>query len=150
MNKAFVKESDGSGATYCPRCGSLGTPVGEVTIAAQLAPELARGLADTGYFCPFPTCEVVYFDDFERTILASALGRPVYPKDADAPICGCFGLTEADIEQDLAEGGVTRVRALVERSRTAEAHCELRAVSGQCCVGDVQRYYMRRRTGGGA
>ena len=36
------------------------------------------------------------------------LNKPVYPKNPDAPICACFGLTRQDIEQDVSEGVVTR------------------------------------------
>ena len=28
MNKAFVREPDDDGRAYCPRCNSLGAPVG--------------------------------------------------------------------------------------------------------------------------
>jgi NAD(P)H-nitrite reductase large subunit len=88
---------------------------------------------------------VGYFDSFERVVPASELLRPAYPKDSEAPICACFGLTRDDIEDDLNEGGVRRVRELLEKARTSEAHCQVTAASGQCCVGEVQRYFMRRR-----
>jgi hypothetical protein len=145
MNKAFVKEPDSNAPAHCPRCGSLGTPIHEETLRAQLPSETLDQLAKSAYFCPFPACEVVYFDSFERTVTTDRFPRPVYPKDTDAPMCGCFGLTEEDIEQDLAEGGVTRVRALLARAKTPEAHCQRLAASGQSCVGEVQRYYMKRR-----
>ena len=44
---------------------------------------------------------MAYFDAFERAILSADLTKPVYPKDPDAPICACFGLTRRDIEQDV-------------------------------------------------
>jgi CopZ-like zinc binding protein len=145
MNKAFIKEPESTGAANCPRCGSLGIPVGDETLQAQLEPERRGQISSPAYFCPFATCEVAYFDDFERSVPASALLRPVYPKDPDAPLCACFGLTADDVELDLAEGGVGRVRALLEKARSPEARCAILAASGQCCVADVQRYYMKRR-----
>ena len=45
------------------------------------------------------------------------LRHPVYPKDPQAPICACFGLTAEDVEADIREGGVTRVRALIEKAK---------------------------------
>jgi hypothetical protein len=88
---------------------------------------------------------VVYFDAFERVLLTTDLSRPVYPKDPTAPIWACFGLTRQDIEQDDREGGVTRVKAALEKARSAEARCRQKAANGQSCVGYVQKYYMQCR-----
>jgi hypothetical protein len=147
MNKAFVKEPEDTGQAHCPRCGSLGTPVRQETLAAFLSDEALRDLADAAYFCPFARCEVAYFDNFERLATVDAVNRPIYPKDPNAPICGCFGLTTDDIEQDIAEGVVTRVKALLAQSKTPAAKCQTQSPSGQCCVAEVQRYYMRRKSG---
>ncbi|HEX3658146.1 MAG TPA: hypothetical protein VHV55_20325 [Pirellulales bacterium] len=145
MNKAFIKEPEQSDSAYCPRCGSLGIAVGEATLAAQLTPLAQNAIAKAAFFCPFPTCEVGYFDSFERVVPASELVRPTYPKDPEAPLCACFGFTRDDVEDDLDEGGVQRVRELLAKARTSEAQCLLKAASGQCCVSEVQRYFMRRR-----
>ena len=51
----------------------------------------------------------------------------------------------ADIEQDLAEGGVARTRECVRRAQSPEARCTVTNPAGQSCVAEVQRYYMRRR-----
>lgn len=145
MNKAFVREPEDTGQAYCPRCRSLGIAVQEATLTAQLKPEAVSELADTAWFCPFPTCEVAYFDLFERVATIDKLNAPVYPKDPQAPICPCFGFTTDEIEADLAENGVQRTRALVARAKTAEARCQTASPTGQSCVAEVQRYYMKRR-----
>ena len=145
MNKAFVREPEETGDRHCPRCGSLGAPVSQATLDAHLSGEARRLVSETAWFCPFARCEVVYFDAFERIVDQQAFGKPVYPKDTDAPICSCFGLTLDDIEQDIAEGGVTRVRELVNRSKTPDARCGLLSPSGQCCVPEVQRTFMQLR-----
>jgi bacterioferritin-associated ferredoxin len=75
------------------------------------------------------------------------LRHPVYPKDPQAPICACFGLTAEEVEADVAEGGVTRVRALIEKAKSPAAHCGTAAASGQSCIGEVQRYFMKLRGG---
>ncbi len=145
MNKAFVREPDDTGARHCPRCGSLGWAVPAETLPAQLRPEHAEAVSHPAFFCPFARCDVVYFDLYERTALVNCLRRPVYPKDPEAPLCACFGLTCDDVEADLNEGGVCRVRSVVERAKTAEARCRELAPSGQSCVAEVQRYYFKRQ-----
>jgi hypothetical protein len=141
MNKAFVREPDQT-ADYCPRCGSQGQPVTEETLAHQLLASQRNMVYTTACFCPSPQCEVVYFDAFERVILTSDLGRAVYPKDLDAPICPCFGLTRDDIEADIREGVTTRVKALLEKARSPAARCVQMAANGRPCTAYVQKYYM--------
>jgi hypothetical protein len=145
MNKAFTRESDATGE-YCPRCGSLGQPVKRDTVAGQVHPGTELSLAVTANFCPHPSCEVAYFDMFERIVTVSALRHPIYPKDADAPICACFGFTCAEIDEDLSEGEVTRTKSLLERAKSDSSRCELLAANGRSCVPEVQRYYMQRRS----
>jgi hypothetical protein len=144
MNKAFVRESEAAGE-YCPQCGSLGHPVGRETVLAQLPPNADPPLAVTANFCPHPQCNVAYFDMFERSVPVSALKKPVYPKDPDAPICPCFGFTCAEIEQDIAEGVVTRTKGLIERTKSEPTQCESLSPTGRSCVAEVQRYYMQHR-----
>jgi hypothetical protein len=147
MNKAFVREPDDTGQGHCPACGSLGVAVVRATWQAHLHADAQIGLAESAFFCPFARCEVVYFDMFERRATVDALSHPVFPKDPAAPLCGCFGLTCEDVQADLSEGGVRRVRELLAKSKTPEAHCLTKAVSGQCCAAEVQRYYMKLRGG---
>jgi len=142
LNKAFVREQE-STAEFCPRCGTKGEVVGGETIRHHLPPERPLGLAEPASFCPSPGCSVVYFDGLERTITVEELKAPVYPKDPEAPICACFGLTREDIEQDIEEGVTTRVKAILEKARSAEARCALAAVNGRSCVRYVQKYYMQ-------
>jgi hypothetical protein len=147
MNKAFVREPD-STADYCPRCGSKGEPVGSHTLQTHLTDEQRGRITDPACFCPSPKCRVAYFDSFERVILAADLPRPVYPKDPNAPICACFGLTRADIEQDVREGVVTRTKAALAKAKSPEARCAERAANGQSCEAYVQKYYLQCRSGG--
>jgi hypothetical protein len=144
MNKAFVREPDTT-VEYCPRCGSKGQQVLRETIQAYLPEGKTPAVADPASFCPSPHCDVAYFDAFERTILTSDLAKPVYPKNPDAPICACFGLTRQEIEADVREGVVTRVRAILEKANSPEARCTEMAANGQSCVTYVQKYYMQCR-----
>jgi hypothetical protein len=144
MNKAFVREPD-STVEYCPRCGSQGQPVTSETMQIYLSKEKLQGLSDPANFCPSPRCDVVYFDAFERFVLTVDLERPAYPKDPNAPICACFGLTREDVEQDVREGVVTRVKAILEKANSPEARCVRTAANGCSCVPYVQKYYMQCR-----
>ncbi len=145
MNKAFIREPDETGDLHCPACGSLGTAVVRETWQAHVAAPDETQLADAAFFCPYDKCDVVYFDMFERMVRTEALRHGVYPKDPQAPLCGCFGLTVADVEADIREGGVTRVRAIVEKAKGPDARCRTQSPTGQSCVADVQRCYMKLR-----
>jgi hypothetical protein len=142
MNKAFIREPDRI-ADYCPRCGSRGQPVGCEVLQNYVPKDKMKMVAEQANFCPSPRCKVVYFDAFERVILTGDLEKPVYPKDPDAPLCACFGLTRQDIERDVREGIVTRVKAILEKAKSPEARCAALAANGQCCVPYVQKYYLQ-------
>jgi hypothetical protein len=123
----------------------LGTAVTPETVAAHLTPAARGELGETAFYCPYARCGVAYFDRLERVVLVDALVDAAYPKDPTAPLCRCFGLTIDDVEQDVREGRVSRVRAVVDRAKTAEAHCHIASPDGRCCVPEVQRYYLRAR-----
>lgn len=144
MNKAFMREPDATDE-MCPRCAAAGIPVQRATLRGQLQESAWNAIADPANFCPTPTCDVAYFDGFGRVTLTTDLRRPVYPKDPQAPLCACFGLTRDDIDQDVAEGGVARTRACVQRAQSAEARCVECSATGRSCVADVQRYFMQSR-----
>lgn len=145
MNKAFVREPD-SDDVRCPHCSAIGPPVDRTTVEALAQPSAVERLAPSANYCPTPTCEVVYFDAFERVITTDELKCAVYPKDPDAPICPCFNGTIDMIEQDLAEGTVIRTRKMVEQAKSAAAQCRVKSVTGHSCAAEVQRYYMRRKS----
>jgi hypothetical protein len=144
MNKAFVKETDDPG-DRCPACGAIGTSVYQATLRAHLPPEACDRLSEPAFFCPYPSCDVAYFDQYARTAPAASLRAPLYPKDPAAPICPCFGLTCDDIEADVAEGAPTRVKPHLQRAQSPAANCTTQTADGRSCIPAVQRYYMRRR-----
>lgn len=145
MNKAFVREPDETAGRRCPLCDSPGLPVGAETLAAQLGDEARTAIAESAYFCAYARCEAAYFDAFERVVKVDRLKQAIYPKDPTAPLCPCFGLTAEDVEQDVREGVVTRVRDLVAKAKSPEARCKEMSPTGQSCIAEVQRYYMRFR-----
>lgn len=145
MNKAFLKEPENLGGR-CPRCEALGQPVPDETLRTFLPAELRSTIASTAYFCTFAGCPVIYFDDFERVVARNQVDFAVWPKDPEAPLCPCFGLTADDVAADVAEGGVARVKAIVARAKTAEAACTVKSPTGVCCAAEVQRYYFKLKS----
>ncbi|MBX3438172.1 MAG: hypothetical protein KF861_11825 [Planctomycetaceae bacterium] len=144
MNKAFVREPEADGRAYCPRCGSLGTPVVQETLDHHVCPAARPNLGESAWFCAFPECDIAYFDLFERSVEVSDLNTPVYPKSATAPICACFGLMIEEIEADAHEGVPTRIRELLAKSQSNAAQCHRLAADGRCCMREVQRLYLRQ------
>ncbi len=144
MNKAFIRESD-DGPTRCPRCGTAGIAVRAETLAAQISAKARQRVSDAAFFCGDDVCPVVYFDAFGGTVSREEFHQPIAGKDWDAPLCACFGLTRAEVEADVAEGGVTRTKAAVLRAQSDEARCQTKAPNGQSCLSAVQGYYLKCR-----
>jgi Zinc binding domain len=144
MNKAFVREPD-STDVLCPRCGAAGVSALRAAFESHVPPDARRAMAASAYFCPTPTCSVAYFDAFEAVVSTDTLTSPVYPKDPAAPLCSCFGLTQADVEADVTDGTPHRVRALLAKSKTPAARCEELSPTGRSCIPDVQRCYFKLR-----
>lgn len=145
MNKAFVREPDSDDKAYCPRCRGLGTPVAAPAIDTHVRPDRRAQISRDAWYCGSLRCDVVYFNEFEQVIELGDLKAPVYPYDPDAPMCACFGFTEDDLDADVDEGHPTRIRELLQKSKSPEARCQSLAVDGQCCLREVQKLYMKRR-----
>lgn len=143
MNKAFVREPDDDGKAYCPRCGSLGIPVGVGPLDTHIQPESRGKLQEAAWFCPFARCEVAYFNQLEMVVAVDELTGPIYPKDPSAPICACFGIAYDDVMADVREGAPTRTRQLLAKAKSNEARCATLAADGRSCVTAVQQLYMK-------
>jgi hypothetical protein len=144
MNKAFVRESD-STEVFCPRCGAAGVEALSSAVPSYVPAARRKTLAATVFFCATPTCPIAYFDAMEASVAATDLVRPVCPKDPAAPLCACFGLSRDDVAADVEEGTPRRIRELLAKSKSPEAHCESASPTGRSCIPDVQRYYFKLR-----
>jgi len=144
MNKAFIREPD-QFPSRCPGCQSIGQPVGPDTLNAQLQYDLRSTLAESAYFCPDSLCEVVYFDDYSAIVSRREFNKLIPIKDAEAPICSCFGLRRQDIERDVEEGIVDRTKAAVLKAQSSEARCATLSPNGRSCVNELQCYYLRHK-----
>jgi Zinc binding domain len=146
MNKAFVREPDDDGRAYCPRCGSLGVPVESGPLDTHIRPDSRGKMRDSAWFCNYPRCEAAYFNQFDAVVTTAELQGPIYPKDANAPICPCFGFTYDDVVADVDDGTPTRIRELLAKSKSADARCHTLAPGGRSCMSAVQELYMRLRS----
>ena len=149
MNKAFVKEIDPD--PRCPGpagCGGRGEEVSTETLEAQLSEEEARRFSSSAFFCPSPSCPIVYFDSMGLAVPVERLARPVYPKDPDGPVCSCFGVTAEQIREDAAAGRKDQIRDLLRRTAGPDAHCVRLAPNGRSCETQVRRLFLQSLAGG--
>lgn len=147
MNKAFVKELDADARVLCPKCGAMGTAVGKGPLDTHVR-EVARSrISDSAWCCGNSDCSVVYFNLFDQTVTVDELKDRVYPYDLDAPICLCFGFTYDDVDHDSRDAVPHRIRELVTKSKSPGARCQALAVDGQCCLREVQRLYLKLKSG---
>ena len=126
--------------TDCPRCGTRGRSVTEVTLDALLKAGTER--ADGPHrFCRNPVCEVVYFAESTGAVLGrGALTVRVGQKEdaPDRPVCYCFGYSAADIGTDVATTGTSPIPEIItEHCRRGEDRCPETNPQGSCCLGNV-------------
>ena len=72
MNKAFVREPDDDGRAYCPRCKSLGIPVGPGPLDTHVRTESRAKMHDAAWYCGYPHCEVAYFNQFDAVVSSTS------------------------------------------------------------------------------
>lgn len=142
MNKAFMREPD-EFPSRCPSCQSIGQPVGPETLNSQLPIDTRRSLSETAYFCPDSQCDVVYFDDYSAVVTRREFHGVIAIKDAEAPLCSCFGLKRDDVELDIANAEVFRTKAAILKAQSSDARCTTQAPNGRSCVQEIQRYFLK-------
>ncbi len=147
MNKAFVKEIDADARVMCPKCGTIGIAVGKGPLDTHVRTEARSRISDSAWCCGNSDCSVVYFNLFDQTVTTDELNTPVYPYNLDAPICQCFGFTYDDVDHDSRDAVPHRIRELVAKSKSPDARCQALGVDGQCCLREVQRLYLKLRSG---
>ncbi|MGH7139187.1 MAG: hypothetical protein ACREHD_25870, partial [Pirellulales bacterium] len=55
-----------------------------------------------------------------------------------------------EVEADVREGGTRRVKEQLARTKSPDARCATLSPTGQCCMPEVQRCFMRLRETGSA
>lgn len=141
MRDCCAVDTRPSEGAVCPECHQRGRSVERITLKALLRSEALARLAATSYrFCPTPACGVVYFAA-DAVFRREDSAVPVFQKDppcSGRTVCYCFGISEGDIQREVARTGAAtasdRIAALVKADRCA---CEVRNPQGTCCLGNV-------------
>jgi copper chaperone CopZ len=129
----------------CPLCGSKGRKVKPITIESLLTDEARGGLSRTdGFrFCQTPTCDVSYFHSetgefFQVEDVRVRIGFK--QSEPPRPICYCFDYTMEQIEEEIAQGGTSKIAATI-RGKCEEglSRCEENNPQGSCCLGNVSK-----------
>ena len=131
---------------------TTGTSVDLVTVKALLTDAALRRLDGKGYrFCPEPSCDLVYFDrDAASVFMKQDLSVRVGLKETEDPIpvCYCFGISVADLRNEIASQGKTDVPASIAAEvRAGHCACEVKNPEGSCCLGNVSRAIKEIRSG---
>lgn len=140
MSRAFMKEGEAP-EPRCPSCGGAGDAVAPATLDAQLGPEDRKALGDRAYYCAGPACPTAYFSAWDAVVPQDRLKSRAWPKDPEAPVCPCFGLTPADIIEDARSGRRSRILEVREESDAPDSRCPRLAPDGRSCVARVMRLF---------
>ncbi len=129
--------------TPCPRCGAVGSEVGDETLQALLKPGRAAPLlAVERRFCRTSDCDVLYYGADGRFVDKEAATVRIGVKEREDPIplCYCFGFSRSDVRKELAETGDCTVPARITAEvRAGRCACEVKNPSGSCCLGEVNK-----------
>lgn len=127
----------------CPVTRTSGTRVRLLTVKALLTDVSLRRFVSTTtyYFCPEPSCAVVYFSTQGELYATSDLRTPVWQKEPPGQrlLCYCFGETEQSIASEITTTGASTVlQRVTEHVRAKRCACDIRNPRGECCLGDLK------------
>jgi hypothetical protein len=125
----------------CPRCGQPGQFVPTQTLKHQVKPEhLETVEAGAFNFCRTATCEAVYFNGNGIVLAKADVRQRIGMKETQdpAPICYCFGFTEAMVVAEIrATGQCTIPQRITNEVKAGNCACEIRNPQGSCCLGNI-------------
>lgn len=131
------------GNVDCPKCNEKAKAVLAKTVEHLITDEAKERLScfDGFYFCKTPSCEVVYFRDFEK-LTQQEMRVVVGCKDGASPatLCYCFDWTKEKIRAQLQASGETNaLEDIKAKMQNPGCSCETLNPSGECCLGDVSK-----------
>ena len=140
----------------CPRCGTRGKIVEEVTLRSLVKREQQHRISEgtTYRFCNAQGCDVVYFAEdgshvFTRDDLTVRVG--VKETEPPRPVCYCFHHTVEDIFDEIRRTGKSTIPDDIRTRINSEGcHCERTNPQGSCCLGVVQAFVQEGLTRFGA
>lgn len=144
--KGQVSESNESNEPMrCPSCMVKGKKVKLITIKSFVKPTILDSINPDlpHYFCSTIDCNVVYFDNSEKTYYLSDVKVPVHQKDISqiVPICYCFNWTKEKIKESVEDrltlNPLEHIRENIKENRCG---CEVNNPQGSCCLGNVTEF----------
>lgn len=127
----------------------MGTRVRLQTVKAILRDASLRRLAPAPcYFCPEPTCFVVYFSQQGELYSKDDVRTTVWQKEpvGSRLLCYCFGENEQTIASEIAATGTSNALDRVkEHVRSGRCACDIRNPRGICCLADLKAAIARLR-----
>ena len=111
------------------------------TLKQMVKPEFLSLVDKPGFrFCRTATCGVVYFhsdgDRLEKKDVRVRVG--LKESEDPAPVCYCFGFTEAMVREEIRETGrCTIPERITAEIKAGHCACEVRNPQGSCCLGNV-------------
>ena len=139
-------EADGT-TGRCSSCGALGRPVSITTLKHMVQPEFLSLMDKSGFcFCPTVACDVVYFHpDGDRLRKGDVRVRVgLKETEAPAPLCYCFGFTEAMVRSEIERTGACTIpERIAAEVKARHCACEVRNPEGSCCLGNLNAVVRR-------
>jgi hypothetical protein len=133
----------------CPVTGTSGVRVRLQTVKAILRESGLRRLRPaTYYFCPEPTCAVVYFSEQGEVYSKDDVRTTVWQKEpvGGRLLCYCFGEDEQTIASEIMATGTSfALDRVAEHVRSGRCACDIRNPRGICCLGDLKAAIARLR-----
>ena len=133
----------------CPVTGTTGSRVRLRTVKAILKDSSLPHLRPaTYYFCPEPTCDVVYFSQQGELYSKADVRTTVWQKEpvGDRLLCYCFGENERTIASEIGATGTSlALDRVAEHVRSGRCACDIRNPRGVCCLADLKAAIVRLR-----
>ena len=121
-------------AAQCPQCGTACKRVEMRTLYHQVRfPENQGITSDNYYFCPSKNCATAYFSIGGNNVPKQQLTS--HRDIQDDKLCYCFDIDAADYLTALSANHAEAIKDFViQRTKSSECACEIKAPSGQCCL----------------
>ncbi len=122
----------------CPQCQHTCLSVTVKTMLQHIKQVWMFEFSDQQYFyCRDLACDVVYFDEDDRTINKSNIRTLIGIKEAsdEALVCFCFGVNKAE-----AATNKNAKEFVIKQTKASVCSCATANPSGRCCLKDFPKW----------
>jgi bacterioferritin-associated ferredoxin len=119
----------------CPCCNHKGFPVEKVTVIIHSKEEVWPISDEKYYYCPEPTCRVVYYTKTGKVIKKDMIKSRVTFKENEypRPLCYCKMVTEEDVMKAIERGAKTFDEVVEATGIGGGGFCTYTNPQGRCC-----------------